>query len=124
MFLILQIITVCLVAVAMSLSLAHALELPGKMRLGRDAYLSVQPIYYPGFTVGGGIGEAGGMMATLLLVLLTPRGTAAFRWTLIALICLVASHLAYWVFTHPVKVLVEGRLAQGIRRKLFSLRPA
>ena len=44
----LQIVALMLVAVAMALSLAHALELPGKMRLGKDAYLSVQTIYYPG----------------------------------------------------------------------------
>src|SRR5205823_4785915 len=40
-------------AVAMSLALAHALELPGKLRLGREQYLAVQAIYYPGFTIGG-----------------------------------------------------------------------
>ena len=124
MFLILQIITVCLVAVAMSLSLAHALELPGKMRLGRDAYLSVQSIYYPGFTVGGGIGEAGGMMATLLLVLLTPRESAAFLCTLIALICLVASHLAYWAFTHPVnKCWLQDASLKGFGGAFFRFDP-
>jgi len=39
----LQILNLMLVALALSLSLAHALELPGKMRLDRDAYLQVQP---------------------------------------------------------------------------------
>jgi hypothetical protein len=42
-----------LAAVTMALSLAHALELPGKLRLGKEQYLAVQPIYYPGFTIGG-----------------------------------------------------------------------
>jgi hypothetical protein len=102
MFLTLQVLSVCLVAVAMSLSLAHALELPGKIRLDKDVYLATQPIYYPGFTVGGGIGEAGGMVATLILLLLTPRASQEFQWTLLALLGLVAMHLAYWVFTHPV----------------------
>lgn len=32
----------------MAPALAHAMEYPGKMRLSRDAYLTVQPIYYPG----------------------------------------------------------------------------
>jgi hypothetical protein len=73
MFLTLQVLSVCLVAVAMSLALAHALELPGKMRLHKEAYLATQPIYYPGFTVAGGIGEAGGMVTTLILLLLTPH---------------------------------------------------
>jgi hypothetical protein len=45
----LTVVTVFLVAVAMSLALAHALELPGKMRLDRKTYHAVQSIYYPGF---------------------------------------------------------------------------
>jgi hypothetical protein len=102
MFLTLQVPSVCLVAVAMSLALAHALELPGKMRLDKEVYLATQPIYYPGFTIGGGIGEGGGMVATLILLLLTPRPSQEFQWTLLALLGLVATHLAYWVFTHPV----------------------
>ncbi|MBB4274373.1 hypothetical protein [Rhizobium mongolense] len=50
MFQALEILTVLIVAVAMALALAHALELPGKMRLSKEQYLAVQPIYYPGFT--------------------------------------------------------------------------
>jgi hypothetical protein len=108
----------------MALSLAHALELPGKMRLDRDAYLSVQPIYYPGFTVGGGIGEAGGMIATLLLLLLTPRASAAFLWTLVAFISLVAMHLAYWAFTHPVnKFWLKDASLSGLGGGFFRFDP-
>jgi hypothetical protein len=29
------------------------IELPGKMRLDKQAYLAVQTIYYPGFNYGG-----------------------------------------------------------------------
>jgi len=53
MFDILQVVTVLLVAVAMALTLAHALELPGKMRHTKDVYYAMQHIYYPGFTIGG-----------------------------------------------------------------------
>jgi hypothetical protein len=49
----LKIVTVLLVAVAMDMVLAHALELPGKLRLPKDQYLAVQAIYYPGFRFGG-----------------------------------------------------------------------
>lgn len=101
MFLTLQVLSVCLVAVAMSLALAHALELPGKMRLNRETYLATQPIYYPGFTVGAGVGEGGGMVATLILLLLTPRASQEFRWTLLAFIGLIAMHLAYWSSRTP-----------------------
>jgi hypothetical protein len=72
MFLLLQVVSVFLVSVAMALALAHALELPGKMRLDKETYLAMQPIYYPGFTMGGGVGEGGGMITTLVLLLCTP----------------------------------------------------
>src|SRR5918998_4719161 len=85
MFLIIQVVTVFLVAVAMSLSLAHALELPGKMRLDRDTYVAVQAIYYPGFTYGG-LGEGLGMVATLVLLFIIPVSRAAWWWTLTAFV--------------------------------------
>jgi hypothetical protein len=72
----LQVVAVILVAVTMALALAHALELPGKRRLAKEPYLAVQTIYYPGFTIGG-IGEVGGLLAMLALVIVTPKGTAA-----------------------------------------------
>jgi len=49
----LQVLAVLLVSIGMALSLAHALELPGKLRLPREAYIAVQPIYYAGFAIGG-----------------------------------------------------------------------
>lgn len=100
MFTALQVLAVTLAAVAMALALAHALELPGKMRLSEEQYLTVQPIYYPGFTIGG-MAEPAALLVTLLLLILTPVG-AAFWLTLGALVALVAMHAAYWLLTHPV----------------------
>lgn len=59
MFQVLQVVTILLVAVAMAMALAHALELPGKLRLSKEAYFTTQSIYYPGFTLGGMVGEGG-----------------------------------------------------------------
>jgi hypothetical protein len=53
MFLMVQVSAVFLLSVAMALALAHALELPGKMRLSREQYLATQTIYYPGSTIDG-----------------------------------------------------------------------
>lgn len=50
--------TVIVLSLAMALAVAHALEMPGKMRLSREDYFTVQRIYYPGFTIGG-ISEPG-----------------------------------------------------------------
>ncbi len=93
--------TVFLAAIALSLSLAHALELPGKLRLDKSAYLAVQQIYYPGFTLGG-VGEGLSMPAALALLVVTPAGTTRFWWTLAGFVALVAMHAAYWILTHPV----------------------
>jgi len=102
MFDVLQVLTVILVVLAMAPALAHALELPGKMRLTKDAYLAMQPIYYPGFTIAGGLGEAGGMISTSILLALTPLGSADFWPTLVALLGLIGMQAVYWLFTHPV----------------------
>jgi hypothetical protein len=118
---VLQILTVILVAVAMALALAHALELPGKMRLNRETYYAMQPIYYPGFTVGGGIGEVGGTISTIVLLLLEPPGSAGFWPTLVALVGLVGMQVVYWLFTHPVnKFWVEGEDLDRFGSGFFS----
>ena len=96
MFQLLHILTVILVAIAMALSLAHVLELPGKLRLDRDTYLKVQTIYYPGFTIGG-ISEPLAVLALLMLLFLTQTGTTAFRLMLMAFIALGLMHLIFWL---------------------------
>ncbi len=123
MFSILQVATVFLVAVAMALALAHALELPGKLRLDRDTYLAVQTIYYPGFTFGG-FGEGLGIIATLVLLLLTPTGTTAFWWTLAGFVALLAMHAIYWIVTHPVnKFWLKDQQLCGTGDRFFSFGP-
>lgn len=96
-----QVLTLLLVAVAMATALAHALEFPGKLRLQESAYKAVQPIYYPGFTAAGLVGEAGGMLATLIMAVLT-WGFPGFPLALGAFLAMVIMHAIYWVFTHPV----------------------
>jgi hypothetical protein len=97
-----QVLTAILISIAMSMALAHLLELPGKMRLSREAYMATQPIYYPGFTIGGGVGEFGGVIATIILLLLTPFGTPRFWLIVVALIGLIAMQVIFWFVTQPV----------------------
>lgn len=123
MFNVLQILTAILIAVAMAMALAHALEFPGKMRLTREAYFATQPIYYPGFTIGGGVGEFGGLIATLILLFFTPWGSAEFWLTLVAGIGLVGMQAVYWFLTHPVNQFwLEGEDLSGFSAGLFSFR--
>ncbi len=96
----LQVLTVMLAAITMALSLAHALEFPGKLRLSQEQYLAVQPIYYPGFTIGG-IAEPAGILAALALLIVTPIGTAAFWLVAAALAALIAVQVIFWTRTQP-----------------------
>jgi len=97
-----EVVSILLVALAMAPALAHLLEFPGKSRLSKDAYLTVQPIYYPGFTIAGGIGEVGGLISVLAIMLLTPRGTPAFWLRLVALAAMIGMQIVFWFFTQPV----------------------
>lgn len=97
----LHVLAVMLVAIAMALALAHALELPGKLRLSKQQYLTIQQIYYPGFTIGGAA-EPLGLLLTLLLVFLVPAGSLRFWLTTAAAIALLVMHACYWFLTHPV----------------------
>lgn len=96
----LQVMTLLVVAVAMATALAHALELPGKLRLSKDDYLAVQTIYYPGFTVAGAA-EPAALILLVVLMFVMPAG-AAFWLTMGALVALAAAHATYWMLTHPV----------------------
>jgi hypothetical protein len=105
---VMQILAAILVTMAMAPPLAHALELPGKMRLDRETYRAVQPIYYPGFTIAGNA-EPLAIVSTVVLLVLTPSGSTSFWLTLVALLGLVGMQAVYWLFTHPVnKFWVEG----------------
>ena len=121
MLLVLQVVTVFFTAFAMALALAHALELPGKLRLGKETYFAVQSIYYPGFTFGG-VAEALAIAAALGLLLTTPVDSPAFPLTLLGFAALVAMHGAYWVLTHPVNNFwLKDQELSGLGARFFGL---
>ena len=108
----LQVAALALVAVALTGTLAHALELPGKLRLGREDYLTVQGIYYPGFTRAG-LAEPAAILALLLLLVMTPSGPR-FWLTLGAFLAMVAVHAIFWLVTQPVnRIWVQSSFAHS-----------
>ena len=120
MFESLQVVAVILTAITMALSLAHALELPGKLRLDRSEYLAVQPIYYPGFTRAGAA-EPIAVLVLAVLLALTTFGGAAFWLTAGALVAAATTHLLYWLLTAPVnKVFLQDQQLSGSARRFFD----
>lgn len=96
-----QIVTALVLSVAMTMSLAHALEYPGKMSLSKEEYFAVQKIYYPGFTYAGATEPVAIILLGILLVF-TPRGTSGFWLTAFALLGAAVMHAIYWLVTHPI----------------------
>ena len=131
MFNLLQVLSVLLTAVATTTTLAHALELPGKLRLTRDEYLTVQRIYYPGFTISSGFGEGPAPIVAAILLLLTPPRSKPFWLRLLALSGLVGVQAVYWLVTHPVNrywlrdtLEAERETRQGFASRFFLSDPA
>jgi Domain of unknown function (DUF1772) len=124
MIALLGVISLLLAAIVMALSLAHALEYPGKRWLDRETYLAMQAVYYPGFTIGGAA-EPLSIIAVLALLVMTPAGTLPFWLTLIALLALVAVQAVFWLVTQPVnKHWLKGTNLSGAGAAFFGKAPA
>ncbi|QYU70055.1 hypothetical protein J4558_08040 [Leptolyngbya sp. 15MV] len=118
-----QVLGLLMVAATAGLSLAHALEFPGKLRLNEDQYRTVQTIYYPGFTIGGLIAEAGSLLVVPVLLVLTPPSSEGFRWVGLGALLLAIGHAIYWAVTHPVNaVWLKGSDLTGMSARFFAAR--
>jgi len=86
-------------AFAMAGALAHALELPNKMALGRDAYFTVQKIYSGWNQLAYVLAlELIGMLAVIYL---HRRQRRVWIPALAALAGLVAAQILFWTYTFP-----------------------
>lgn len=90
-----------LAALVFAQAFAHALEMPGKLRLGRQQYFTVQTIYYPGFTIGGAA-EPLAIVAGAAALMQSPAHEASFSLIAGALAALVVTHILFWVVVQPV----------------------
>ncbi|MCY0853326.1 hypothetical protein [Cupriavidus sp. D39] len=93
----------------------------GEAETEQGCYLGVQTIYYPGFTIGGMFGEAGAMLAMLMLMFVTPFASTSFWLTLVAFLCLLTAHGVFWIAIQPLnKVWLKGQRLQGAGAALFG----
>jgi hypothetical protein len=88
-----------LAALALAPALAHLLELPNKIGLSRDDYLTVQQIYR-GWALLGFV-VAGALLSTLILTIMVRKRPKEFALTLIAFLCIVGTQMVFWTFTFP-----------------------
>jgi hypothetical protein len=86
-------------ALALAPAMAHVLELPNKIHLSREDYLSVQQIYR-GWALLGFV-VAGALLSTLMLTITVRKERQAFRCACIALLCLIGTQVVFWTYTYP-----------------------
>jgi len=79
--------------------MAHLLELPNKMPLSRDAYLTVQSIY-SGWNMLGIIEVATVVFSTILFIL-TIKNERPLRFIFFTIICFDLALILFFSFTYP-----------------------
>ncbi|HKS69381.1 MAG TPA: hypothetical protein VJQ45_03110 [Ktedonobacterales bacterium] len=99
---IVRFLSIFLTAVAFGLAYAHVMEAPGARTLSGAEWLAVQHTFYGGFAVSGGVGEVGGLAATLVALYLVRGHRVAFIWTLVAALCLALMLVVFAVGNNPL----------------------
>jgi uncharacterized membrane protein len=92
--------SVMLTAIAMAGGFAHLLELPRKIEMSREEYLTVQQIYHGWALLG--IAVMGALLSTVLLALTVRDTPAEFYLAAAAALCIVISLIVFFAFTFPV----------------------
>ena len=86
-------------ALALAPALAHLLELPNKINLSHDDYLTVQQIY-KGWALLGFV-VVGALLSTLLLTIMVRKQPKTFALTVVAFLCFLETQVVFWAFTFP-----------------------
>jgi hypothetical protein len=81
---------------------AHFFELPNKIGLAQDQYFIVQSIYRGWALFGAVLFPALAVVLTLAVML--RRQAAAFRYALVAFVCMAATLAIFFVWTYPANV--------------------
>jgi hypothetical protein len=86
-------------ALALGPALAHLLELPNKIGLPREDYLTVQQIYRGWALLG--IVVFGALLSTLALAVAARKRRREFVPALVAFLCIAGTQVIFWSFTFP-----------------------
>jgi hypothetical protein len=97
LFLAVILTTVCLIPGG-----AHLFELPNKIGLAQDQYFIVQSIYRGWALFGAVLLPTLGLILALTIML--RRHATAFRYALVALVCMVATLVIFFIWTYPANV--------------------
>src|SRR5687767_8422421 len=96
-----QFVSVLFAALALAPALAHLLELPNKIGLASDDYLTVQQLYNGWALLG--IVVIGALLSTIALVFtVRKQHPRKFALAIMAFVCIAGTQAIFWMFTFPV----------------------
>lgn len=101
-------LTIMLTALSLAPALAHLLEMPAKMTYDGALWLRLQQSLYGAFGTFGGAFEVGAVVTTVVLVILVRQRQPAFGWTLLGALCVVAAHVAFWIWLAPINATIAA----------------
>ena len=99
-------VSLLLATLALTPLFAHLLELPNKIRLSREEYLTVQQVYR-GWALTG-VFVFGALLSTATLATMVRKHRKVFVLTLIALLCIVGTQVVFWTFTYPANQITNN----------------
>ena len=103
-------ITLMLTALSLTMTSAHVLELPQKMKYDGQMYAAVNTTLYRYFTIVGGFYTITSILAAAMLAFLVRKRKSAFRWTLAGATCLGLAFGSWLTLVAPV----NSEVAQAI----------
>ena len=101
---VIQLLALVFTALALVPAAAHVLELPNKLPMARDAYLTVQKVYR-GWSYAG-IAVVAALVATLWLAIDTDGRARAPA--VVAFLAILGTQVVFWMITYPVNRRTEN----------------
>ena len=93
-------------ALALAPAAAHLLELPNKIELSREDYLTAQQLYRGWALLG--VVVIGALVSALAYAIVVRKQRKPFTLTVIALLCLAGTQAVFWTFTFPANQLTAN----------------
>jgi hypothetical protein len=111
----LRFLSLLFVTLTFGLTWCHVMEIPGKLRLRGEQWLTVQHNLYGAFgpPLGSPI-EVASIALTWVVFLLVPRRGPARLWTLAAAICVTAGLVEWFWLVSPMNAIIVGLTAQNL----------
>lgn len=99
-----------LASLAMTMTSAHVLELPQKMRYNAQLYSAVNTTMYRYFAIVGGVYSMSSIIAAAIVSFLTRKDRLVFRWALAGTLLLVLWFISWLTVVNPVNNEVAAAL--------------